>query len=172
MAANPYEGAERLAMLFGGNAEHLLAPAIAGSPAIARAFLSDPASARTLERAARADVALLGVGGVSSHTTLVDEQELSAEEVSGLVKAGAVGDIAARFFDSNGAAVEHEIDKRVVGLTLAQIRGIPLRIVVAGGAGKVAAIAGVLRGELGAVVVLDAKTAEQLLKDWAPKIRD
>ncbi len=172
MAANPYEGAERLALLFGGNAEHLLAPAIAGSPAIAEAFLSDPASARTLERAARADVALLGVGGVSSHTTLVDEEELTAEEISRLVKAGAVGDVAARFFDANGAAVKHEIDRRVVGLTLAQIRRIPLRIVIAGGAGKVDAIAGALRGELAAVVVLDAKTAKQILKDSAPKARN
>ena len=171
MAANPYEGAERLAQLFGGSAEHLLAPAIAGSPVIAKAFMSDPASARTLERATRADVALLGVGGVTSHTALVDEGELTAEEISGLVKAGAVGDIAARFFDADGVAVVHEIDRRVVGLTLAQIRRIPLRIVVAGGPYKAAALRAVLRGRLAAVVVLDVNTAKRVLESPAPRTR-
>lgn len=165
MAANPYEGAERLAQLFAGSAEHLLAPAIAGNPAAAKAFRSDPASAQTLQRAARADVALLGVGAVTSHTTLVDEGELTAEEVSELVKAGAVGDVGGRFFDADGAAVVHPIDKRVVGLTLAQIRRIPLRVVVAGGPYKVAALRAVLRGELAAVVVLDVKTARRILEE-------
>ena len=169
MAANPYEGAERLAQLFGGNVEHLLAPAIAGSPTIAKAFRSDPASARTLARAARADVALLGVGGVTSRTTLVDEGELTAKEISGLVEVGAVGDIAARFFDADGMAVAHEIDRRVVGLTLAQIRRIPLRIVVAGGAYKVPALRAVLHGGLAAVVVLDVRTAKQVLAGRAVK---
>lgn len=171
IAANPYEGAERLAQLFGGTAEHLLAPAIAGTPAIAEAFFSDPGTARTLTRAAAADVALLGIAATDDHTTLVDEDELTTDELGELLKLGAVGDTAARFFDANGASVPHELDRRVVGLTLSQIQRIPLRIIVAGGANKTEALAGALRGGLAAVVVLDAKTAQAILDQSTGKTR-
>ena len=171
IAANPYEGAERLAQLFGGTAEHLLAPAIAGSPAIAEAFFSDPGTARTLTRAAAADVALLGIAATDDHTTLVDEDELTTEELGELLAMGAVGDTAARFFDADGASVPHEIDRRVIGLTLAQIKRIPLRIIVAGGINKTEALGGALRGGLAAVVVLDATTARRILDQPASKSR-
>ena len=163
IAANPYEGAERLAQLFGGTAEHLLAPAIAGSPAIAKAFFADPGTARALERAASADLALLGIAATDDHTTLVDEDELTTDEISSLIESGAVGDTAARFFDANGTSVQHEIDSRIIGLTLTQIREIPLRVVVAGGISKTAALRGALQGGLAAVVVLDAQTAQLVL---------
>ena len=86
-----------------------------------------------------------------------------------LLALGAVGDTAARFFDANGASVPHEIDRRVVGLTLAQIQRIPLRIIVAGGVNKTDALAGALRGGLAAVIVLDAKTAQSILDGSASK---
>lgn len=171
IAANPYEGAEHLAQLFGGTAEHLLAPAIAGSAAIAEAFYADPATARTLKRAASADVALLGIAATGDHTTLVEEDELSASEVAHLIAMGAVGDTAARFFDSDGASVPHELDNRVIGLTLDQIKHIPLRIVVAGGTQKAEALGGALRGGIAAVAVIDAKTAQQLVDQPARRER-
>ena len=171
IAANPYEGAERLAQLFGGTSEHLLAPAIAGTPAIAEAFFSDPGTARTLRRAAAADVALLGIAATDDHTTLVDEDELTRDELGELLRLGAVGDTAARFFDATGASVPHELDRRVVGLTLAQIQRIPLRIIVAGGINKTEALAGALRGGLAAVIVLDAKTAQGIIDQSAGKSR-
>lgn len=163
LAANPYEGTERLAHLFGGTAEHLHAPAIVGSSAVADALLGDPATAQVLERASRADIGLLGVGGISMHATLADEGELTPAEVASLVAAGAVGDVAGRFFGSDGEPVDHELNTRVIGLTIEQVREIPLRLVLAGGAGKSAAIAAVLRGRLPTVLVVDATTAERLL---------
>jgi len=163
LAVNPYAGTERLAQLFGGTAEHLHAPAIVGSRAVADALLGDPATAQALERAAAADVGLLGVGGISGHATLVDEEELTPSEIEELVAAGAVGDVAGRFFRADGSPVEHELNYRVIGLTLEQVRRIPLRLVVAGGPDKAEAIASALRGKLATVLVVDADNAEQML---------
>ena len=163
LAANPYGGTERLAQLFGGVAEHLHAPALVGSGAVTQALRGDPTTGSVLAHAAAADAALLGVGGVSRHATLVDEGELAPDEIEALVAAGAVGDVAGRFFGADGEPVEHEIDARVVGLTLAQIRAIALRIVAAGGAGKAEAIAAALHGRLPTVLVVDATTALRLL---------
>jgi DNA-binding transcriptional regulator LsrR (DeoR family) len=163
LAANPYESTERLAQLFGGVAEHLHAPAIVGSPAMARALVGEPTTGSVLARAASADAALLGIGGISGHATLVDEEELSPSQIDELVAAGAVGDVAGRFFDAAGAPVEHEIDARVVGLTIDQIRRIPLRLVAAGGPGKGDAVAAALCGRLPTVLVVDAANAEHVL---------
>lgn len=163
LAANPYEGTEGLAQLFGGVGEHLHAPAIVGSPKVARALLGDPATAEVLARAASADVALLGVGGISPHATLVAEGELTPSEIDELVAAGAVGDVAGRFFDADGAPVRHELNDRVIGLTIDQIRKIPLRIVVAAGDEKREALAAALRGGLPTVLVVDSANAEWIL---------
>jgi DNA-binding transcriptional regulator LsrR (DeoR family) len=159
LAANPYEATERLAQLFGGVAEHLHAPAIVGSPAVAEALLNDSTTGGVLQRAGSADAALLGVGAVSGHTTLVEEGELSSAEIDSLAAAGAVGDVAGRFFDAEGEPVGHQVDARTVGLTLEQIRRIPLRIVAAGGANKRTAIAAALNGRLPTVLIVDATTA-------------
>lgn len=163
LAANPYESTERLAQLFGGTAEHLHAPAIVDAASVATALLGDSATAAVLKRAASADIALLGIGAISGHATLVDEGELTPSEIEALIAAGAVGDVAGRFFDFAGQSVEHEINARVIGLTVEQIRRIPLRIVVAGGPGKGEAIAAALRGRLPTVLVVDAATAERVL---------
>jgi DNA-binding transcriptional regulator LsrR (DeoR family) len=163
LAANPYEGTESLAQLFGGIGEHLHAPAIVGSADIARALLSDAATAEVLARAASADVALLGIGAISSHATLVYERELTSSAIDDLVAAGAVGDVAGRFFDSEGSPVEHELNDRMIGLTIDQILKIPLRIVVAAGATKREALGAALRGGLPGVLVTDSGTAEWLL---------
>jgi DNA-binding transcriptional regulator LsrR (DeoR family) len=163
LAANPYEGTEGLAQLFGGVGEHLHAPAIVGSARVARALLGDPKTAEVLARAASADAALLGVGGISAHATLVDEGELTSEEIDELVAAGAVGDVAGRFFGSDGKPVRHQLNARVIGLTIQQICKIPLRIVVAAGKGKREALAAAVRGGLPTVLVIDAANAEWIL---------
>jgi DNA-binding transcriptional regulator LsrR (DeoR family) len=163
LAANPYEGTEGLAQLFGSVGEHLHAPAIVGSAEVATALLGDRTTAEVLTRAASADVALLGVGGISAHATLVAEGELTSSEIGELVAAGAVGDVAGRFFDADGAQIEHELNDRVIGLTIDQIRKIPLRIVVAAGPGKREALAAAVRGGLPTVLVVDSVNAEWVL---------
>jgi DNA-binding transcriptional regulator LsrR (DeoR family) len=170
LAANPYDCTEGLAQLFGGVAEHLHAPAIVGSQTVADALLGDPATAQTLDRAASADVALLGIGPVG-HATLVEEGELAADDVEGLIAAGAVGDVAGRFFRADGEVVEHELNARVVGLTIEQMRRIPLRIVVAGGKDKRDVIGAALRGRLPTVLVVDADSARRVLSSPGTKSR-
>jgi DNA-binding transcriptional regulator LsrR (DeoR family) len=55
------------------------------------------------------------------------------EEESGRLEAqGARGDIALRLFDASGQPVEHEINDRIIGLDLEQIKRIPRVIGVAG----------------------------------------
>jgi DNA-binding transcriptional regulator LsrR (DeoR family) len=162
-AMNPYESTERLAQLFGGTAEHLHAPVMVASAEAARALMQEPAIAQTLQRAREADAALVGLGGVHDHLNLVAEGYMTAAGWDELVAGGMVGDIGARYFDAQGRQVECDVNDRVIGLTLDELRRIPLRVVVAGGRDKDRAIHAALRTGLISVLVTDAGTATRVL---------
>jgi lsr operon transcriptional repressor len=160
---NPYESTERLSQLFGGRAEHLHAPAVVGSADVAVALRSDPGISGTLKRAAGADTAFVGVGSISGSVHLRDSGAITAQELSSLRAAGAIGDIAGRFFDPDGEPVDHPLNERLIGLTLAEFAGIPLRVVAAGGPDKDEPLLVALQHGMISVLVTDARTTERLL---------
>ena len=158
---NAHEATDRLARLFGASARNIPAPVYAATSELRDAFVRDPAIARPLEQAAGADMILVGAGGMGNQL-LVAGGEIQEEEVKELVAAGAVGDIAARFFDGSGKPVEHPLGDRLIGLTLAEIAGIRARVVAAGGHDKLAALEVLLGAGLATVLVTDAATAAVL----------
>lgn len=153
----------RMAQMLGAKMRLLPAPGIVASKLVRDALLQDIHIADTLAMAARADVALVGLGVPAPGAVVMQAGILTAQDMEELHAAGAVGDIALRFFDAAGAAVTHPINDRIVGLDLDQIRGIPRVIGVAGGRGKLPVILGALRGHLIDVLITDEVTAHQLV---------
>lgn len=164
-AVNAHESTERLAQLFGGHAEHLHAPAVMGSRDVARSLRREPAISRALTQAAEADLALVGIGGMQTATVnLLAAGDITRDELGELRAAGAVGDIGARFFDRQGQPVAHELNDRLIGLTLEEIGRIATRVVAAAGHKHTALLAALTAG-LATVLVTDAAMAQQLLDD-------
>ncbi|WP_329562885.1 hypothetical protein OG711_35890 [Streptomyces uncialis] len=161
-AASSHELALAFAAAAGGHAYHLPAPLLARSAEAARVWREDPAVQETLERAVSADALIAGIGGTTADAGLL-VQGLTATELAGIRARGAVGDISGRFFDADGAAVPGEVDERLIGLSLEQLRAVPVRIGVARGAAKRQALEVALRQGLINVLVTDAATAEELL---------
>ena len=155
----------RTARTLGARARILSAPGIVPSREVRDALLADPQIADTLALAARADIALVGIGRPTPRSVVVQSRILTEETVAELGALGAVGDVALRFFDAQGAPVAHEINTRIIGLTLEQIAEIPRVIGVAGGEGKFEVIRAALRGGLIDVLVTDAENAQRLLSD-------
>jgi DNA-binding transcriptional regulator LsrR (DeoR family) len=155
----------RLAQTLGAKMRLLPAPGIVASKLVRDALLQDIHIAETLEMAARADIAVVGLGAPVPGAVVMQTGILTAQDVDELHAAGAVGDIALRFFDAAGTAVAHPINDRIVGLDLDQIRSIPRVIGVAGGRGKLPVILGALRGRLIEVLITDEVTAHQLLTE-------
>jgi DNA-binding transcriptional regulator LsrR (DeoR family) len=125
--------------------------------------MKEPTIAQTLQRAKDADACLVGLGGIHDHLNLVAEGYMTAAGWDELVAGGMVGDIGARYFDASGRGVECDVNDRVIGLTLDELRRIPLRIVVAGGRDKDRAIHAALRTGLISVLVTDAGTAARVI---------
>jgi DNA-binding transcriptional regulator LsrR (DeoR family) len=163
-SGNPYQATDALARAFGGTAEHLHAPVVVRSQAVAEELRSDPAIAQTLERAAAADMAFVGVGGREDRIDFNQGLCITAAEWANLLDCGMVGDIGGRFFDRNGLQIRHEVNGRVIALDLDEFSKVPARVLAAAGPSKVEAIAAALRGGLATVLVTDVDTAHALIR--------
>jgi DNA-binding transcriptional regulator LsrR (DeoR family) len=146
---SPNRPIDQLAELYNGVAKHLTGPAIAGTEEIAQALTGDPAIARTLNEAAAADIAVLGLGPVAGTVALLEQGEITP-------------------FDRDGQPVDDAWNRRVVGLTLDQISRIPTRVVAAGGPEKAEAILAAIRGRLVSVLITDEHVAKALLEQSQP----
>ena len=155
----------RLAHTLGAKAHLLSAPGIVANPAVCQALRADAQIGRTLALAARADIALMGIGALRYPSVGTQTNTLTAEVFAELQELGAIGDIGLRFFDAEGRTIDHEVNGRIVGLTLKQLKGIPRVLGVAGGPGKYEVVRAALRGNLLNVLVTDENTARCLLEE-------
>lgn len=141
------------------------APGIVATPSVRDALVADPQVADTLELGRHADVALLGIGALGPHSVLRGEGTvLTDADCRTLAELGIVGDIALRFFDSEGTPVDTPFTHRTIGINLEELGGIEKRVGVAGGKEKHAALAAALRGNHINVVVTDSGSAAALLR--------
>lgn len=154
----------RLAKVLGGQAVLLPAPGVAGSAVAGTVFANDPFVRAALQAGAAANYAFMGIGAPRRDSILIREGSIVQwPELRALQKDGAVGDINLRYFDSQGQLVASDLDERVIGLTLEEIRQIQTVVGVAGGKEKLQAIRGALQGKLLDVLVTDQVTAGQLV---------
>jgi DNA-binding transcriptional regulator LsrR (DeoR family) len=157
--------ARRVAQAFSARPRLLPAPGVVASKMVRDALLGDPQISDTLALVAHADVALVGIGVPISDSVVMQAGALLDAEVAALKAQKAVGDIALRFFDGDGQPIRHELNDRIIGLDLDQIKRIPRVIGVAGGPHKFEVIRAALRGKYINVLVTDDQTASRLLKE-------
>jgi len=160
------ELARSLAQRFNARLRLLPAPGIVSTRAAARALKADKQIAETLDLAAGADIALVGLGILSPDAILLrDGTIIAQEDLRRLRDAQAVGDIGLRYINADGEPLDLEMDERIVGLTLEQIIEIPRVIGIAGGEAKYDMIRAALRGKILDVLVTDHATAQRLLEE-------
>ena len=153
-----------MALELNGQAILLSAPGAAGSKSACQAFYADPHVKDTLELAKSANMAFVSIGYPRKESILVKNGNIvDWSEVSALKERGAVGDINLRYFDEKGKLVKSDLDKRVVGLTLKELKATGHVVGVAGGKVKLKAIGGALAGNYIDVLITDHITAQKLL---------
>jgi DNA-binding transcriptional regulator LsrR (DeoR family) len=156
----------RLAQLIGSSLSLLHAPGIVDNQETRLALLSDSHMQRVLELYDRINVAYVGIGTPNQGSFLRTHNViLSDESLDYLTSLGAVGDIALRFFDQYGRPIQSDIDDRVIGIDVDQLRSIEHVVGVAGGPEKVHVIRGALWGDFIDVLITDSHTAELLVKE-------
>ena len=155
----------RTAQILGARPRLLHAPGIVKNKTVRDALVNDPQVSDTLKLAAKADIALVGMGAFRKGSTLLNTRILPKTRIQALKAAGAVGDIALQFFDKDGVKIKNAVDKQVIGLDIDSIKKIPRVIGVAGGADKIDVIRAALLGKLINVLITDDSIAVNLLKN-------
>ncbi|HVE10177.1 MAG TPA: sugar-binding transcriptional regulator, partial [Paraburkholderia sp.] len=142
---NPAEFAWRLASLFQADCYLMTAPLLVDSAATRQTLIERCGLADIFELAKSLDAVLLGAAGTGADQTSHQSKFISNADRASVVRAGAVGDMLFNFFDANGKLVDHPINERVMSVPLDIIKKVPVRVLAAGGASKVHALAGALK---------------------------
>jgi len=112
-----------------------------------------------------ADIALLGVGSSElAHCSYYLANYVSRKEMLAIQETGAVGDVCGRFFSIEGNIIPKVFQDRMIGISLEDLKSIPVRMGVAGGPAKLNPIIGALRSGLINILVSDATTASEVIK--------
>lgn len=149
----------------GGKYYNLNAPMMVETEATQKALLQEPSINETLNRAKKASIALVGIGEIEQalsivyHSNILDEASIQV-----LHEQNAVGAACSQYYDIHGRPISGEVNNRVVGLDLENLKHIPRIVGIAIREYKAKAILGALRGQFVNVLITDDLTAESVLR--------
>ncbi len=157
--------ARRLAEKLGGEVNYLSSPLIADSIEAAEILRKQKDIQFTLQAASDADVALVGIGNLDPQiSSFAKTGFMSAEVLANLTAQGAVGDMAGRIITAAGEEHPTEYNQRIIGISLDDLRKIPMVIAVAAGPEKARSILGALRTRAINVLCIDDVAAQKILE--------
>ncbi len=158
-----FDTLSRLANLTGGTALYVPAPSYLKDSGVQKLLSKEHAVISALEKAANSQMAVFSVGAADYSALLYQFNLVTPEEVKELHALQAAGDVLGRFFDRSGDELKIELNRRIIGLHIDQLKRIPLKVMVAGGENKREAIRIALISRFCDVLVTDPGTAEWLL---------
>ena len=143
---NPDHICRRRDARFGGESETMYAPALVTNAELRAELYRNHTVKLTLDRARRANIALIGVGDLSEDSNMVRMGWFSAREIAEARLSGTIGDtMGYDFIDIHGRPADTGMQGRVIGLSRSDLERIPDVIAIASENAKAAAILGALR---------------------------
>ncbi|MGB5869954.1 MAG: sugar-binding transcriptional regulator [Albidovulum sp.] len=153
-----------LANQLGAKSVNLLAPAIVSSPELRALLLQEPTIRNQLDVIRSANKVVFGVGEIGVGSTVRASGLHSDATVDKLTRQGAVAAMLGVFLDENGNEMADPTHDRTIGISLDELRAIPSRLCLAGGASKIKALRAALAGGFATDLITDLSTAMQLLE--------
>ena len=164
LSLNPYDIGGKLASTWRGECYYVYAPAIAASEKLCQSFKSELTVKTALDMAKLADYALVGIGEVGRESTLFQMGYISLTEIEILAREGAVGNIMAQFFNIEGNKVNCELHRRIVSLSIDNLRQLKKVVGVAGAHRKLKSILGAMHGKFINILITDESTAKSIIQ--------
>lgn len=153
----------QLAQKLGGEALYLSSPLLADSAEAAKVIRQQAVVDQALAQVRRADIALVGIGDLDpAASSFVRAGVADSDYLRSFRERGAIGDMAWQVFNSAGELFPCDLNQRIIGVTLDELRPIPQTIAVAVGLNKAAAIVGALRTGAINVLCTDEATAAKI----------
>ncbi|WP_095588184.1 sugar-binding transcriptional regulator [Actibacterium ureilyticum] len=151
-----------IARRMSGQCINLNAPAVCSDAGLARSLRAEPIIAEQLVRLHDCRKAIYSLSPCTADTHVVQFNIATPDDIAAYVAKGAVGIIAGRFIDAEGAPVLGALDDRMIGADHGLLRDMSGLLVVSGTA-KADPTRAALRGGYASHVVLDADLAQALI---------
>jgi deoxyribonucleoside regulator len=153
-----------LAVKLGGRHYDLHAPILVEQAASRDILCAEPAVREGLLRARVARLIVAGIGSVQDRgSSFLRAGLLTRSDLANLRSQGAVGEMVGRFYKIDGTMDGIDINHRIIGVDLDDLRRVPYSLAVARGLHKVEAILGALYGRYVSVLATDDLTARGVL---------
>jgi DNA-binding transcriptional regulator LsrR (DeoR family) len=144
--------------------QYVYAPALVSDPGMRESLLRTEAIRDVLSRGKQADFALMGVSSpYFENHTLTRLGYLSAADIDRLKAAGVAGDVNLNFFDAQGRQMDGMLDGCVIGLDIAEIKGIGKRATVCFQEGRTNAVYAALDSGIVNCITLTDRIAERII---------
>lgn len=151
--------AYELANKMGGTCSYLYAPAIVESKELYERLIGMEDINALLTEARNVDMAVISLGNPYNDSTLESVGYIQQADNDKLQESGVAGDIGFRFFDENGQVVENPLDKKLIGISLNDLKKIETVIAVVSGTNKADTLHAALKGNFIDILIVDQETA-------------
>lgn len=145
-----------------GTAYPMYAPLFADDAMAAASFRRQPAIRECLDLVASLDLSVTSIGAWTSEGSALYPL-FSTTEAEAIASSGGVGEISGRVFDAEGRPVAPELDERVVGITVDQLRAVPHKVVTSYGEHRAAATIAAIRGGFVDDLIIDEALATAMV---------
>jgi dihydroxyacetone kinase-like protein len=160
----PEACATQLADSLGARCISISAPAIVSSAEARRILLAEPVVAEQVATLEAVNRIVFGISSLRPDSTIHQSGFFDSSLQQHDHYQSAVGSVAGRFIDAQGAPVEGPLGDRTIGIGLDRLRKVRTRVAIAGGYDKVPAMLAALRGGYAGILVTDAATGEGILR--------
>ncbi len=161
---NSSELARMIVEKYGGTVSLIYSPLVVENDLVRDSLVKEPIISRVVEEAKQCDFVLSSLGEFTSRRIKAWESHLSENDFSGLEAKGAAGVLCAHIINSRGELVSEELDKKVIGIKLADLRKIKNVVAVVGGKKKATVLLGAIRGGYINSLIMDEELASVLLQ--------
>ncbi len=155
-----YEASKKL----NGRALMIDSPAFPETVSLKKALMENEFNQELIDYWRKLDIAILGIGSPILQMNESWKQFYGEDVLAYLEGQKVIGDVVSRFYNSDGQHIDNELDDRLIGIDITDLKRTPYRIGIAALADKAEAIASALKGEYINVLVTTEETAQEVLK--------
>lgn len=155
---------QSIARLLNGDAYQICAPAYVDNKDTAELFRSESQISSILEMGKGCDIAIFSSAPVDKTGFIFTLGSLKEDDIRSLDENRAIGDICIHFLNEKGEIADQQLDERVIGLSLEEIKQIPEKILIAYGEHRAEIVRALLEKGFVNRFYTDEKLAKRILE--------
>lgn len=153
-----------LARQFGAHCVNLHVPLLLSDKELAQRLLAEPVIMEQMSAVMNCNKTIFACGTCNEDSHILKTGLMDLEQLESYKKQGATGVICGRLIDENGKHIPTSVEERMIGITLDQMKGKELGLLVGSGPARVAPILAAIRGGYATHLATCDDTAKMLLE--------